>query len=75
MQVAVGESVQVRISLKRVGDEDEDDSVDEGEVGRVVCPRYPSEKVEGWWVVIGDANTNTLLSIKRVNVGKAPSQV
>ena len=38
--------------------------------GKVVCPRYGHDKVESWWLVIGDRNSNSILSIKRVTVGK-----
>ena len=39
-------------------------------IGKVVCPRYGHDKVESWWLVIGDRNSNSILSIKRVTVGK-----
>lgn len=34
-------------------------------VGRVVSQRFPSEKFENWWVVLGEPSSNVLLSIKR----------
>lgn len=34
-------------------------------VGRVVSHRYPSEKFENWWIVLGESTSNLLLSIKR----------
>jgi hypothetical protein len=34
------------------------------------APRYPKEKLEGWWVVLGDQKNNTLLAIKRVTLNK-----
>ena len=46
------------------------------DLGKVVCPRYPRASVvggqaaegkrEGWWLVVGDPNNNSLLSIKRI---------
>ena len=48
---------------------EEEDEVDPTSIGKVVCPRYPTEKVEGWWLVVGDTNSNSLLSIKRLNIG------
>ena len=32
------------------------------------APRFPKEKEEGWWLVIGDASTNSLISIKRITL-------
>lgn len=33
--------------------------------GPVNAPYFPQKREEGWWIVIGDAKTNTLISIKR----------
>ncbi|XP_027773780.1 DExH-box ATP-dependent RNA helicase DExH12-like [Solanum pennellii] len=39
------------------------------EVGPVIAPRYPGTKEEeGWWLVIGDTESNQLLAIKRVTL-------
>ncbi|PRQ41549.1 putative RNA helicase [Rosa chinensis] len=35
-------------------------------VGPLHAPRYPRTKEEGWWLVVGDTKTNSLLAIKRV---------
>ncbi|KAJ1558174.1 hypothetical protein HK405_014248, partial [Cladochytrium tenue] len=35
------------------------------DVGPVVAPLYPQRKDEGWWVVVGDGASNSLLAIKR----------
>ena len=35
------------------------------------APLFPAKKIEGWWVVIGNASNNSLLSIKRVNLVKS----
>ena len=32
------------------------------------APRYPKAKEEGWWLVVGDTKSNTLLAIKRVSL-------
>jgi len=37
---------------------------DDAEVGPVIAPFYPQKKDEGWWLVLGDPATNTLLAIK-----------
>uniref|UniRef100_A0A914VRU7 SEC63 domain-containing protein n=1 Tax=Plectus sambesii TaxID=2011161 RepID=A0A914VRU7_9BILA len=36
--------------------------------GPVLAPFFPQKKEEGWWVVIGQASTNALVSIKRLNL-------
>ncbi|KEH28731.1 U5 small nuclear ribonucleoprotein 200 kDa helicase [Medicago truncatula] len=36
--------------------------------GPVDAPRYPKAKEEGWWLVVGDTKTNSLLAIKRVSL-------
>ncbi|XP_033632749.1 U5 small nuclear ribonucleoprotein 200 kDa helicase-like [Asterias rubens] len=36
--------------------------------GPVVAPFFPQKREEGWWVVIGDTKTNSLISIKRLTL-------
>ncbi|XP_022834778.1 putative U5 small nuclear ribonucleoprotein 200 kDa helicase [Spodoptera litura] len=56
-----GKPIVVEVSLER-----EDDIV-----GPVIAPFFPQKREEGWWVVIGDPKTNTLLSIKRVSLARS----
>jgi pre-mRNA-splicing helicase BRR2 len=65
--VLTGEAVTIHAVLRRDADEEEEENA---EYGKVVCPRYPSEKTESWWLVVGNPHTNTLLSIKRFAVNK-----
>lgn len=66
LEAEQGSTVAVTVLLQRDGDdEDEDDSIP-----AVVCPRYPAEKQESYWLVIGDSSTNSLYCIKRVSFGK-----
>lgn len=58
-----GENVTLQVTLER-----ELEGQAPSEVGRVHAPRYPKEKEEGWWLVVGDTVTNQLLAIKRVSV-------
>jgi len=64
--IKTGKSVNVLVQLDREVDEDEE--VDPSKQSIVQAPLYPKEKAEGWWLVIGDTATNSLLSIKRVNL-------
>ncbi|KAI8147636.1 Sec63 Brl domain-containing protein [Fennellomyces sp. T-0311] len=61
--VTAGGVVNVKVQLER-----EHDDEDQQELGPVVAPYFPSKKDEGWWIVIGDTKTKTLLAIKRVTL-------
>lgn len=68
--VATGEPVEIFVTLERDIDED-DMEEEEEELGVVTAPLFPKDKKEGWWVVIGDTETNTLYSLKRVALQKS----
>jgi pre-mRNA-splicing helicase BRR2 len=69
--IVAGDTVQLKVKLARDVDEDEDDEEAINALGRVVCPRYPNkEKREGWWLVVGDPHSNSLLSVKRIALVK-----
>ncbi|KAG5318519.1 U520 helicase, partial [Pseudoatta argentina] len=53
-----GGTVNVIVQLER------EDEV----IGPVVAPFFPQKREEGWWVVIGDPKSNSLLSIKRLTL-------
>jgi pre-mRNA-splicing helicase BRR2 len=57
-KVRSGSSVNVVVQLER---EDEVTSP-------VIAPFFPQKREEGWWVVIGDPQTNSLQSIKRLTL-------
>ncbi|XP_049856999.1 putative U5 small nuclear ribonucleoprotein 200 kDa helicase [Schistocerca gregaria] len=57
-RIHTGSSVNVLVQLER------EDEV----TGPVIAPFYPQKREEGWWVVIGDPKTNSLLSIKRLTL-------
>ena len=68
--ITAGDPVQISVKLEREVDEDEEDDeeVDETQLGKVAAPLFPKEKREGWWIVVGDTKTNSLLSLKRVTL-------
>jgi pre-mRNA-splicing helicase BRR2 len=55
-----GESAILKVSLER-------EQEDEDQVGPVIAPFYPTQKDEGWWLIVGDPKTKSLLAIKRVH--------
>ncbi|KAI7854305.1 Sec63 Brl domain-containing protein [Circinella umbellata] len=61
--VVSGGVVNVKLQLER-----EHDDEDEQELGPVIAPYFPQKKDEGWWIVIGDTSSKTLLAIKRVTL-------
>lgn len=54
-----GDNVNLQVSLER-----------RSETGPVLAPRYPKDKEEVWWLVVGDIKSNQLVAIKRVNLQK-----
>ncbi|XP_045489788.1 putative U5 small nuclear ribonucleoprotein 200 kDa helicase [Pieris rapae] len=60
-RLRAGKPIIVEVTLER-----EDDVI-----GPVIAPFFPQKREEGWWVVIGDPKSNTLLSIKRVSLGRS----
>jgi len=59
--VRIGEDITICVTLER-------DIDGKTEVGPVDAPRYPKAKEEGWWLVVGDTKTNSLVAIKRVSL-------
>ncbi|TRY69287.1 hypothetical protein TCAL_05639 [Tigriopus californicus] len=57
-ELTTGDVVNVEVKLER------EDEV----TGPIIAPFFPTKREEGWWVVIGDPKSNTLLSIKRLTL-------
>ncbi|XP_064601354.1 U5 small nuclear ribonucleoprotein 200 kDa helicase-like [Liolophura sinensis] len=53
-----GSAVNVQVTLER------EDEI----TGPVIAPFFPQKREEGWWVVIGDVKSNSLISIKRLTL-------
>jgi len=60
-EIVAGESVTVVVTLQR-------DAEGEARVPKVHAPRFPKSKEEGWWLVVGDPASNSLLCIKRITL-------
>lgn len=59
-----GDNVTVHVQFER-------EELENEKLGPVYAPHYPTEKAEGWWLIVGNPATNTLHTIKRVTVSKA----
>lgn len=66
--VTAGDPVQIVVSLEREIDEEDMDEEEMNQIGIVSAPLFPGEKREGCWIVVGDTSTNSLYSLKRVNL-------
>jgi pre-mRNA-splicing helicase BRR2 len=66
--ITAGDAVNMIVKLEREVDDDDDDDAGSRNFGQVNAPRYPKSKTEGWWLVVGDVERNTLMSIKRVTL-------
>ena len=53
-----GGKVNVEVKLER------EDEV----TGPVIAPFFPTKREEGWWVIVGDPKSNSLISIKRLTL-------
>ncbi|KAJ5140533.1 Helicase C-terminal [Penicillium atrosanguineum] len=62
--VTSGEPAYLKIKIERELEEDEEpDTV-------VHAPFYPNQKMENWWLVVGEEQSKSLLAIKRVTIGR-----
>ena len=62
--ITSGEPAYLKVKIDReVEGDEEPDTV-------VHAPYYPSQKMENWWLVVGEEKTKNLLAIKRVTIGR-----
>ncbi|KAJ5157620.1 uncharacterized protein N7482_008720 [Penicillium canariense] len=62
--ITSGEPAYLKVKIQREVEEDD-------EVDTVVhAPFYPNQKMENWWLVVGEEKTKSLLAIKRVTIGR-----
>ncbi|KAJ5626095.1 hypothetical protein N7510_002404 [Penicillium lagena] len=62
--VTAGEPAYLQVKIEREVEEDEEPDT------TVHAPFYPSQKMENWWLVVGEEKTKNLLAIKRVTIGR-----
>lgn len=62
--LTTGSPAYLKIKVEREVDEDEEPDT------TVHAPFYPQQKMENWWLVVGEESTNSLLAIKRVTIGR-----
>lgn len=62
--ITSGEPAYLKVKIERDIEEDEEPDA------TVHAPFYPSQKMENWWLVVGDEKTKSLLAIKRVTIGR-----
>ena len=77
---SAGSEILLDIHLQRVQDDDDDDDDDDDNMDdndddddvdlSVRAARFPAEKVETWYLVVGEASGENLLALKRVKVEK-----
>lgn len=63
--VVAGGVTTMFVSLSR-GHPEEEDMPEMNSAPTVLCGRYPGRKDEGWWIVVGESSSNSLLSLKYV---------
>lgn len=66
--ITSGEPAYLKVKIEREVDEDEEPDT------LVHAPFYPKQKMENWWLVVGDEKTKNLLAIKRVTIGRKLEQ-
>eukprot|EP00172_Hildenbrandia_rubra_P001427 Plantae.Rhodophyta-Hildenbrandia_rubra.ctg19755.p1 GENE.Plantae.Rhodophyta-Hildenbrandia_rubra.ctg19755~~Plantae.Rhodophyta-Hildenbrandia_rubra.ctg19755.p1 ORF type:complete len:1383 (+),score=291.93 Plantae.Rhodophyta-Hildenbrandia_rubra.ctg19755:620-4768(+) len=70
--VRAGDRVVVRVKIEREIDDEEEEEQGGGNgqnvVPQVLCPRFGERKEEGWWIVVGDLKSNTLMGVRRLKL-------
>eukprot|EP00823_Brevimastigomonas_motovehiculus_P004473 TRINITY_DN2963_c0_g1_i1.p1 TRINITY_DN2963_c0_g1~~TRINITY_DN2963_c0_g1_i1.p1 ORF type:complete len:2225 (-),score=605.06 TRINITY_DN2963_c0_g1_i1:245-6919(-) len=61
---------KMAVDCELIRDPDVEDPEEITSVPNVAAPRYPQPKSEGWWLVLGNPETNELVANKRVAMNK-----
>ncbi|CAG8027630.1 unnamed protein product [Penicillium salamii] len=62
--ITSGDPSYLKVKIERELEDDEEPDT------TVHAPFYPKQKMENWWLVVGDEKTKSLLAIKRVTIGR-----
>lgn len=42
--------------------------------GKIYAPMFPKPQYESWWMILGDANRDELLAMKRISMRNGPNE-
>lgn len=66
-EIVAGSPAQLSVTIEReVDDDDEDTELDT----RVHCPFFPANKMENWWLVVGEEASRLMLGIRKFTLGR-----
>lgn len=75
-QLETGTDMFLKVQLAREEEEDEDDEKDEDDDeefdNSVHAPFFPGDRTSGWWLIVGEESTKTVIGIRYVTVGRKP---
>ncbi len=63
-EITAGAPAYIKVKIEREVDEDEEPDTS------VHAPFFPQNKMENWWLVVGEESTKSLLAIKRITIGR-----
>lgn len=64
--ITAGSPAYINIKISREIEEDDAFDLDTS----VHAPLYPVQKMENWWLVVGEESSKSLFAIKRVTIGR-----
>ncbi|CAK7266124.1 Pre-mRNA-splicing helicase BRR2 [Sporothrix epigloea] len=77
-QLETGTDMFLKVKLAREEDEEEgEEEEDDGTEfdNSVHCPFFPGERTSGWWLIVGEESTKTVIGIRYVTVGRKPLEL
>ncbi|CAK7199611.1 Pre-mRNA-splicing helicase BRR2 [Sporothrix eucalyptigena] len=77
-QLETGTDMFLKVKLAREEDEDEEDDDEDGEAeldNSVHAPFFPGERTSGWWLIVGEESTKTVIGIRYVTLGRKPLEL
>ncbi|CAK7562243.1 MAG: Pre-mRNA-splicing helicase BRR2 [Sporothrix epigloea] len=77
-QLETGADMFLKVKLAREEDEDEGEAEEDDDTdfdNSVHCPFFPGERTSGWWLIVGEESTKTVIGIRYVTVGRKPLEL